>query len=104
MPRQRTIQNAVAALVVLCITVVFSGCPEKREIVKPTPKVTVVKVEQPEEFYNLGVDALKANDLDKAAASFRQAIAKYHNAPDKQARAQYNLGVVLLHQGDHQGQ
>ena len=68
-------QKLTTTLLIACFAFI-TGCPQKKKVVKTTPKVQVVKVTQPEEFYNLGIDALAQNDLDKAASNFRQALAK----------------------------
>ena len=64
-----------------CIACLGTGCPEKKKIVKPDKVAKVVRVSQPEEFYNLGIDALKAKDNTRALAAFRDAVSKMKENP-----------------------
>ena len=80
-----------------------TGCPETKEVVKPDKMLTVIKVSQPEEFYNQGVDALAANQPDRALASFREAVSRIKEDPQKLVDAHYNIGAMLLKKGDLAG-
>ncbi|MBW1870770.1 MAG: tetratricopeptide repeat protein, partial [Deltaproteobacteria bacterium] len=86
-----------------CLACLGSGCPEKKEIVKPDKAVKVVRVSQPEEYYNLGVDALKAKDNTRALAAFRNAVSKMKEDPAKLVNAHYNIGVILMGKNDLNG-
>jgi tetratricopeptide (TPR) repeat protein len=93
--------HKIQILVFLTIAAfMVAGCPEKKEVVKPDKMRTVIKVSQPEEFYNQGVDALKANDSDRALASFQEAISRIKEDPQKLVDAHYNIGAILLQKGD----
>jgi len=90
-------------ILVVLAAFLIAGCPEKKEVVKPDKMRAVVKVSQPEEFYNQGVDALAANDLERALTSFREAVSRIKEDPEKLVDAHYNIGAVLLKKGDLNG-
>jgi tetratricopeptide (TPR) repeat protein len=90
--------QVLVGLVVAAFLIV--GCPGEKEVVKPDKLRTVAKVSQPEEFYNQGVDALAANDSASALASFREAVSRIKEDPEKLVDAHYNIGAILLEKGD----
>jgi len=90
-------------ILVVLAAFLIAGCPEKKEVVKPDKMRPVIKVSQPEEFYNQGVDALAANDSERALASFREAISRIKEDPAKLVDAHYNIGAILLKKGDLNG-
>jgi tetratricopeptide (TPR) repeat protein len=94
---RRNIRVNVVLVVVACLA---TGCPEKKEVVKPDKVRTVVRVSQPEELYNQGLDALAANDSERALASFREAVSRIQDDPQKLVDARYNIGAILLKTGD----
>jgi len=81
-----------------------TGCPEKK-IVKKDRAITRARVMHPEEFYNQGVDALKAKDEGKALDLFKKAIAKNEkrSEPAPLTDAHYNMGAISLARGDLDG-
>jgi tetratricopeptide (TPR) repeat protein len=80
------------------------GCPEKKVVVRPVePVKKVVRVKPAEQTFNEGLEALAAKDVERGLQLVREAMAKKPEHLQMQVSGHYNIGAVLLGQGDLAG-